>query len=78
MSFDTYGHLFKDIDFQRQQVNLLQATFQNSVRNPLEKPLQNAEKGLAVSANPLISLVGDLGLEPRAFGSGDQRSIHLS
>lgn len=23
-------------------------------------------------------LVGDAGLEPTAFGSGDQRSIHLS
>lgn len=52
ITMDTYGHLFNDEDFNRQQVNLLQATFQ-SVRNPLEKPLQNAEKGLASSANPL-------------------------
>ena len=29
-------------------------------------------------ANPLKSLVGDAGFEPTAFGSGDQRSIHLS
>ena len=34
------------------------------------------EKG--VIANPLKSLVGDAGFEPTAFGSGDQRSIHLS
>jgi hypothetical protein len=41
-----------DEDYNRQQVSLLQATF-NSVRNPLEKPLQNADKGLAFTANPL-------------------------
>ena len=52
ITMDTYGHLFNDEVYNRQQVNLLQATFQ-SVRNPLEKPLQNAEKGLAVFANPL-------------------------
>jgi len=52
ITMDTYGHLFNNEVFNRQQVDLLQATFR-SVRNPLEKPLQNAEKGLAVSANPL-------------------------
>jgi hypothetical protein len=31
-----------------------------------------------MQANPLIFMVGDAGLEPTAFGSGDQRSIHLS
>ncbi len=29
-------------------------------------------------ANPLNLMAGDLGLEPRTFGSGDQRSILLS
>jgi len=36
------------------------------------------ENGKGVIANPLKSLVGDAGFEPTAFGSGDQRSIHLS
>ena len=36
------------------------------------------KKGHQEIPEPLIFLVGDLGLEPRAFGSGDQRSIHLS
>jgi integrase len=52
ITLDTYGHLFNDEDFNRSQVALLQATFDVSVRNPLENPLQKAEKGLAVSANP--------------------------
>ena len=39
-------------------------------------PKTQNEKG--VIANPLKSLVGDAGFEPTAFGSGDQRSIHLS
>jgi integrase len=51
ITLDTYGHLFNDEDFNRQQVDLLQETF-HSVRNPLENPLQNAEKGLAVSLTP--------------------------
>ncbi len=29
-------------------------------------------------SDPLKLLVGDAGIEPTAFGSGDQRSIHLS
>lgn len=52
ITMDTYGHLFNDEEFNRQQVDLLQKTF-HSVRNPLENPLQNAEKGLAVNANSL-------------------------
>ncbi|MGO9138366.1 MAG: tyrosine-type recombinase/integrase [Syntrophales bacterium] len=52
ITMDTYGHLFNDEVFNRQQVDLLQETF-HSVRNPLENTLQNVEKGLAVSANPL-------------------------
>jgi integrase len=53
ITLDTYGHLFNDQDFNRRQVDMLEKTFYTSVRNPLEKPLQNAEKGLAVVANPL-------------------------
>ena len=36
------------------------------------------EKGLEISSNPLMIMVGDMGLEPMASGSGDQRSIQLS
>lgn len=53
ITLDTYGHLFNDQDYNRRQVDMLENTFYTSVRNPLEKPLQNAEKGLAASANPL-------------------------
>lgn len=53
ITLDTYGHLFNDQDFNRRQVDMLEKTFNTSVRNPLEKPLRNAEKGLAVVANPL-------------------------
>jgi integrase len=35
ITFDTYGHLFDDVTFNRQQVDLLEQKFQ-SVRNPLE------------------------------------------
>jgi len=52
ITMDTYGHLFNDKDYNRRQVNLLQATFQ-SVRNPLEKCLQNGKKELASHANSL-------------------------
>jgi integrase len=44
ITMDTYGHLFNDDIFNRQQADRLQATF-HSVRNPLEKPLQNAKNG---------------------------------
>jgi len=53
ITLDTYGHLFDDQDFNRQQVGLLETTFDTPVRNPLEKFPQNAKKGLAASANPL-------------------------
>jgi hypothetical protein len=52
ITLDTYGHLFNDAEFNRQQVDLLQTVFQ-SVRNPLENAPQNAEKELASSANSL-------------------------
>ena len=29
-------------------------------------------KGLEISSNPLMIMVGDMGLEPMASGSGDQ------
>lgn len=47
VTLDIYGHLFNDDDYNCQQIDLLQRTF-NAVRNPLESPLQNAKKGLAV------------------------------
>jgi hypothetical protein len=53
ITLDTYGHFFNDEDFNRNQVALLQSTFEASVRNPLENTPKNAEKGLAVVANPL-------------------------
>jgi len=52
ITMDMYGHLFNDEVFNRQQVDLLQEFF-NSVRYPLENTPKNAEKGLAVVANPL-------------------------
>jgi len=53
ITLDTYGHLFNDQDFNRRQVDMLETTFYDSVRNPLENPLQNAKKELAASANSL-------------------------
>ena len=38
------------------------------VFNPFKEPLQNAEKGLAALANPLIYLVAGRGFEPLTFG----------
>lgn len=52
VTLDVYGHLFNDEDFNRQQVNLLQSTFQ-FVRKPLEKPLHDIEKGARLASNPL-------------------------
>jgi hypothetical protein len=51
VTFDVYGHLFNDEELNHQQVNLLQETF-HTIRNPLENPLQNAEKGLAALLTP--------------------------
>ena len=44
----------------------------------LEIIFEVKEKGLEISSNPLMIMVGDMGLEPMASGSGDQRSIQLS
>jgi integrase len=52
VTLDVYGHLFNDEEFNRQQVDLLQTSFQ-SVRNPLEKPLPETEKGARLASNPL-------------------------
>ena len=49
---DTYGHLFNDADFNRQQVGLIECSFE-SVRNRLEN---DKKKGLPMpdtSTNPL-------------------------
>ena len=37
ITMDRYGHLFNDVDFTRRQIELLEASFGVSVRNPLEK-----------------------------------------
>ena len=44
----------------------------------LGKPFKEKIKGLVFSLTPGIPLAGDGRLERPAFGSGDQRSIHLS
>jgi hypothetical protein len=36
VTLDIYGHLFHDADFNRQQVQLLEHSFE-FIRNPLEK-----------------------------------------
>ncbi len=67
ITLDIYGHLFNDVNFNRQQVELLEASFK-SVRNPLEKPALLNKKGLEETPKPLISLVAGRGFEPLTFG----------
>jgi integrase len=43
ITLDIYGHLFNDANFNRQQADLLDISFQ-SVRNPLEKDQENIKK----------------------------------
>jgi len=43
ITLDIYGHLFNDINFNRQQVELLETSFP-SVRNPLENPAFETKK----------------------------------
>ena len=47
ITLDIYGHLFNDANFNRQQVELLEASFK-SVRNPLEN-LSNLNTAIAVN-----------------------------
>lgn len=47
ITLDIYGHLFNDVNFNRQQVGLLEETFK-SVRNPLETH-QNLKAVVAVN-----------------------------
>ncbi|MGA1842274.1 MAG: site-specific integrase [bacterium] len=65
ITMDTYGHLFNDVNFNRQQVGVFEDFLQSvnasqsglpeqSVRNPLENPSQEVKKGLEISSNPLI------------------------
>ena len=67
ITMDTYGHLFNDVNFNRQQVGVFEDFLQSvnssqsglpeqSVRNPLENPSQEAKKGLENVPNPLILL----------------------
>ena len=54
ITMDRYGHLFNDRDFNRSQVELLEAGFQPSVRNPLEKSQKEGVNEKPSLANPLI------------------------
>ena len=69
------------MEFNRQQVSLLEGA-QNSVRKYLENDLKSGHKEgweeILRKPSDCFYLVGDAGLEPTAFGSGDQRSIQLS
>jgi integrase len=67
ITLDIYGHLFNDVNFNRQQVELLEASFK-SVRNPLEKPALLNKKGLEETPKPLSVLVAGRGFEPLTFG----------
>lgn len=60
ITMDIYGHLFNDVNFNRQQVEFLETSFK-SVRNPLEKPAFFNKKEVAEICNPLI-----------LFGSGER------
>lgn len=57
ITLDIYGHLFNDVNFNRQQVELLESSFK-SVRNPLENTLLINKKELQESCNPLILFGG--------------------
>jgi hypothetical protein len=51
VTMDMYGHLFEEIKFNRQQVELFEGIF-NSVRNPLENECKNAEGATASAVTP--------------------------
>lgn len=51
ITLDTYGHLFNDEEFNRQQADLLEDSFK-SVRNPLESSPHNVKKDLRKTVSP--------------------------
>lgn len=53
ITMDIYGHLFNDTDFARQQVELLETSFQ-SVRKPLESTPEDSKRGLQESHRNLV------------------------
>ena len=55
ITLDVYGHLFNDDNFNRQQAELLDVSF-NSVRNPLENTPKTTEKVIDQYPNPTNSL----------------------
>ncbi|MDO8282532.1 MAG: tyrosine-type recombinase/integrase [Thermodesulfovibrionia bacterium] len=52
ITMDTYGHLFHDENFNRQQAELLEKSC-DPVRNPLEKPAFSTKKGLTENRKSL-------------------------
>ncbi len=56
----------------------MNSTHLDFVGNDVGNLLGEAREILEMYYNLLNSLVGDAGVEPTTFGSGDQRSIHLS
>ncbi len=52
ITLDTYGHLFNDMNFNRSQVELFDATF-GSVRNPLENAPKEAKRASEKSSKAL-------------------------
>ncbi len=57
ITLDIYGHLFNDVNFTRQQVELLEDSF-GSVRNPLENPAENKES-VAIDSRNCAELFGN-------------------
>ena len=53
VTLDIYGHLLNDADFNRQQAELFENTF-NSVRKPLEKEVERMNQGVTIFCNPLV------------------------
>ncbi len=53
ITLDTYGHLFNDEGFNRQQADLLEDSFK-SVRNPLENSPQNIKKDSESNSKSLV------------------------
>lgn len=51
ITMDTYGHLFNDSNFNRQQADLLDSSYQ-SVRNRLENPAPNEKRTQSSTLSP--------------------------